>query len=61
MDGAGSAYVTGEASTNFPTAPGGAEATAAGTRGWKTFGVFKNQGDCVSFLASNGKNPPSGS
>jgi hypothetical protein len=77
----GGAYVTGEASTNFPTAPGGAEATAAGRRdafvakiatlptstdqckhgGWKTFGVFKNQGDCVSFLASNGKNPPSGS
>ena len=29
--------------------------------GWKTFGVFKNQGDCVSFVASKGKNPPSGS
>ena len=29
--------------------------------GWKTFGVFKNQGDCVSFVASRGKNPPSGS
>jgi Beta-propeller repeat len=28
--------------------------------GWKTFGVFKNQGDCVSFVASKGKNPPSG-
>ena len=28
--------------------------------GWKTFGVFKNQGDCVSFIASKGKNPPSG-
>jgi hypothetical protein len=27
--------------------------------GWKTFGVFKNQGDCVSFVASKGKNPPS--
>ena len=24
--------------------------------GWKTFGVFKNQGDCVSFVASGGKN-----
>jgi hypothetical protein len=20
--------------------------------GWKTFGVFKNQGDCVSFVAT---------
>ena len=28
--------------------------------GWKTFGVFKNQGDCVSFVASKGRNPPSG-
>jgi hypothetical protein len=27
---------------------------------WKTYGVFKNQGDCVSFVASGGKNPPSG-
>jgi hypothetical protein len=30
--------------------------------GWKTFTnpSFKNQGDCVSFVATNGKNPPSG-
>jgi hypothetical protein len=28
--------------------------------GWTTFGVFKNQGDCVSFVATKGKNPPSG-
>ena len=26
--------------------------------GWKTYGVFKNQGDCVSFAATGGKNPP---
>jgi hypothetical protein len=27
--------------------------------GWRTFGsTFKNQGDCVSFVATNGKNPP---
>jgi hypothetical protein len=26
--------------------------------GWKTFGVFKNQGDCVSYVATRGKNPP---
>jgi hypothetical protein len=26
--------------------------------GWRTYGVFKNQGDCVSFVASKGKNPP---
>jgi hypothetical protein len=26
--------------------------------GWRNYGVFKNQGDCVSFVASRGKNPP---
>ena len=30
--------------------------------GWMTYGtLFKNQGDCVSFVATNGKNPPAGS
>jgi hypothetical protein len=28
--------------------------------GWQTFGVFKNQGDCVSWVATTGKNPPAG-
>jgi hypothetical protein len=28
--------------------------------GWRTYGVFKNQGDCVSFVATRGKNQPSG-
>jgi hypothetical protein len=27
---------------------------------WTTYGIFKNQGDCVSFVATKGKNPPSG-
>jgi hypothetical protein len=27
--------------------------------GWRTFGVFKNQGECVSFVATEGKKPPS--
>ena len=26
--------------------------------GWKGFGVFKNQGDCVSYVATRGKNLP---
>jgi hypothetical protein len=26
--------------------------------GWVAYGVFKNQGDCVSFFATKGKNPP---
>ena len=25
--------------------------------GWQAFGVFRNQGDCVSFVATKGKNP----
>lgn len=29
--------------------------------GWKNFPQFKNQGDCVSFVATDSKNPPSGS
>jgi hypothetical protein len=28
--------------------------------GWQTFGVFKNQGDCVSFVATKAKNQPAG-
>jgi hypothetical protein len=26
--------------------------------GWRAFGIFKNQGDCVSFVATNGENQP---
>jgi hypothetical protein len=26
--------------------------------GWQSYGVFKNQGDCVNFVATGGKNPP---
>ena len=29
--------------------------------GWKNFPQFKNQGDCMSFVATGGKNPPTGS
>jgi hypothetical protein len=28
--------------------------------GWQAYGVFKNQGDCVSFVATGGRNQPSG-
>ena len=28
--------------------------------GWRDFEGFKNQGDCVSFVATGGKNPPAG-
>ena len=28
--------------------------------GWQAFKIFKNQGDCVSYVATKGKNPPAG-
>lgn len=28
--------------------------------GWRRYGVFKNQGDCVSYVATHGGNPPAG-
>jgi hypothetical protein len=28
---------------------------------WRTYGVFKNEGDCVSFVATGGKNLPANS
>jgi hypothetical protein len=28
--------------------------------GWQDFGIFKNQGDCVSFVATGGRNRPAG-
>jgi hypothetical protein len=28
--------------------------------GWRNFPGFKNQGDCVNFVATGGKNPPAG-
>lgn len=38
------------------TLPGTKEECKNG--GWQTFGVFKNQGDCVSFVATQGRNLP---
>lgn len=29
--------------------------------GWQSYGIFKNQGDCVSYVATGGKNQPAGS
>ena len=26
--------------------------------GWQSYGTFKNQGDCVSYVKTHGKNPP---
>jgi hypothetical protein len=47
-------------STNLSSAHTTLPATTADCKaeGWKTYGVFKSQGDCVSFLTTRGKNPP---
>ena len=29
--------------------------------GWMRFGIFRNQGDCVSFVVTDGRNAPAGS
>jgi hypothetical protein len=41
-----------------PPAPTSKDQCANG--GWRIFESFKNQGDCVSFVASKANNPPSG-
>lgn len=47
---------------NSDTTPNGVPATANQCKkgGWKAYGVFKNQGDCVSYVATKGKNQPAG-
>jgi hypothetical protein len=51
--------VTIDESATLVTAPTSKAQCTQG--GWKNFSQFKNQGDCVSFVATGGKNPPSGS
>jgi|Tabmets5t2r1_1033131.scaffolds.fasta_scaffold56797_2 hypothetical protein len=41
-----------------PAPPTSKEQCANG--GWRGFPGFRNQGDCVSFVATGGKNPPAG-
>jgi hypothetical protein len=45
--------------TAAPTLPTSKDQCKHG--GWQSFGIFKNQGDCVSFVATGGQNPPVGS
>ena len=53
-------------SENFGSGVGGPPAPISEDQckhgGWKSFGQiwFKNQGDCVSYVATGGKNPPNG-
>lgn len=60
--------VVGQAAAQPPPPPGQELPTTKAqcfNGGWQTFKdvfknqVFKNQGDCVSFVATQGKNPPS--
>lgn len=49
------------ASTSAPFAITGPTSTdQCKNGGWKAFGSFKNEGDCVSYVATGGKNPPAG-
>lgn len=47
-------FETSLASGPVPAAPTSKD--QCNTGGWKTFGNFKNQGDCVSFVATGGRN-----
>ena len=49
---------TGTATVTFVVGPTDKDQCKNG--GWQTFGIFKNQGDCVSFVATGGKNGASG-
>lgn len=44
------------ATLSYATLPTSADQCKKG--GWAAYGVFRNQGDCVSFVATKGTNPP---
>jgi hypothetical protein len=52
------AFLASDLSQPEPVLPTSKEDCKKG--GWQKYGVFKNQGDCVSFVATHGKNPPAG-
>jgi hypothetical protein len=54
-DNSGSLTVDVYRVNTYPTS-----ATECKNNGWKAYGVFKNQGDCVSFVATGAKNTPAG-
>jgi hypothetical protein len=51
--------VAGDVIVHAPAVPTSKDQCKSG--GWRNFPGFKNQGDCVSFVANGGKNPPTGS
>lgn len=47
-----------ELNTNYADQKSAFTADLCKNGGWQTYGIFKNQGDCVSYVATDGKNPP---
>jgi hypothetical protein len=52
-DNSGSVDVTVTTAARTPTTT-----SQCKSGGWQAYGVFKNQGDCVSFVATGGRNTP---
>jgi hypothetical protein len=56
VDGVLTTVVSGDVVvTDAPPLPTSTDQCKKG--GWRTFGVFANQGDCVSFVVTGGRNP----
>jgi hypothetical protein len=62
IDVQGTADVSNITVNGVPQVVSGQSKDVCKNGGWKTFTnpSFKNQGDCVSFFATGGKNPPNG-
>ena len=50
----------GHGTTTSTTLPDGGPHTTDDCKkgGWERYGIFRNQGDCVSWVATHGKNEP---
>jgi hypothetical protein len=58
LGGLGHTSIGGSAASAAEYQYGPTSITQCQNGGWVSFGQFKNQGDCVSFVATVGKNPP---
>jgi hypothetical protein len=57
-DNSGSMTVTITVTPPAPSVPTAADQCKKD--GWKAYGIFKNQGDCVSYVVTGGRNQPAG-
>jgi hypothetical protein len=57
-DNSGSMTVTITVTPPAPTVP--TDKAQCKDGGWKAYGIFKNQGDCVSYVVTGGRNQPAG-